>query len=51
MKKQILNGQILKGQTNLKVKCSVGCVVNFISDEYEQAKQFIEGLKEIAKKC
>ena len=32
-------------RANLKVKSSVGCIINFISDEYEQARQFIEGLK------
>ena len=34
---------------NLKVKSSVGCIISFTSGEYEQAKQFIEGLK--IKRC
>ena len=31
--------------TNLKVRRSIGCTINFVKSEYEQAKQFIEGLK------
>ena len=30
---------------NLKVRRSIGCTINFVKSEYEQAKQFIEGLK------
>ena len=44
-----LRGADLQGanlrEADLRGAKTKGCVVNFIPEEYEQAKQFIEGLK------
>lgn len=44
LKNANLEGAKLK-RANLEGAETIGCIINFGKDEYEQAKQFIEGLK------